>query len=355
LWQRFVERHPNLAVPIKATGTAVGTWIAESVQGPLDSFVKEHVAEWTSHIAVVGPWLSEQISEPAGKAATGLAVGAVVGGVALWKKYQRRRAGEAEPETGAERIDRIERTATKADQQSVRANTRGDVATRQIGELQRDVAGLKAQPDSTQDVNELRQMVAALQAQIANDPVRQRVGQLEQQVAQLQADPVRQDVTELRQTVAAQQVEIRGLNDRVQSMTLDMGTLYHQQQTVQNQAVAAEQRAGTAEARAVLAQSEVTDVQAHQLLQDGRLDQHDSQLGTGQQPAAQPPSAQSAGQSPDPTYLPPDDAARLHALNARARRQREQSRQSPPGATPPPPDLRPPAPQPPPRPSGPTR
>lgn len=235
LWQRFAERHPQLAAPIIGVGAGVGGFVVDSAKGPLADVVKDRVAEWTSHIAVVGPALAKYVSDPAGSLVTGLAVGAVAGGWSLWQSHQRRRHGEPEPEDPAARLDRVDRTATEAKQQATRANTRGDVAQRQISELQQEVGSLKAQ---------LARMEQLFQA----------VGQ----------------------------------------------------------------QASTADARAVLAQSEVRDVQTHQLVQDGRLDQVVDEL-------------QQRTQAGNPT-LPPDMAAQIRAANARTQQQRAAAagRQSPP-------------------------
>jgi hypothetical protein len=137
LWQRFKERHPKLAAPVVFAGATAGTLLVESARGPLKSYVQETVADWASHIAVVGPTVAKYVSEPAGTAATAVAIGAVAGGVTLWKNWQRRRPGEPEPEDPAAKIERIDETSTEAREQATRANTRLSVVNNRLGTSRR--------------------------------------------------------------------------------------------------------------------------------------------------------------------------------------------------------------------------
>lgn len=263
-WQRWLSDRPlvkdALGIPAKAASSVAAAAATFAAQSPVKALVADRVAMLVGNMTYFGENVAQKAGEIAG---AGVVVAGVALGYAAWKAIDRYRHRNDPPEPDpAEKLEEVEKSATKANEQATRANTRLDVANNRFD-------GLEAK-DSDHD---------------------QRLAHLESLVGQLVSHAQTRD-----QQIGALQLENQQLRQQVQAVG---------------------QQASTADARAVLAQSEVQDVQASQLLQDGRLDAMTNELQqrtTGTTPQPQNPPASEP--------LPDDLAARTRALEERSLRLR---------------------------------
>ncbi|WP_163512750.1 hypothetical protein [Fodinicola acaciae] len=238
-WQRWLRDRPivrsALDVPAKAAST-IATGIATfAAQSPVKLFVSEQTAALVGNMTYFG----ENVAQKAGDIGSmGVVAAGIALGVGAWKAIDRYRHRNDPPEVDpAERLEQVEKSATKANEQATRANTRIGVLNNRFGNLETAVQQLQANRTDPQ----VEQRLSTLES--ANQQQQQTIQQQQQVIQQLQVER-QQD----RAMVQQQQAMIQQLVSHAQNSDQQHQQLREQLQTVG-------QQASTADARAVLAQA----------------------------------------------------------------------------------------------------